>query len=131
MEQARDHDQLGISGLRALISAGGNQSGFLFSLPVYRSGPPPNSIEDRRRNLAGFVHGSVITGKMVETIFATNKMPEGLDSFFFARDAGPAGPRSTCTDRARDRVRPNRRIAARLRPACISPEISRPRDNPG
>ena len=92
MEQARDHDQLGISGLRTLISAGGNQSGFLFSLPVYRSGPPPNSTEDRRRNLAGFVHGSVITGKMVETIFATNKMPEGLDSFFFARDAGPAGP---------------------------------------
>ena len=91
MEEARDQDQLGISGLRTLISAGGNQSGFLFSLPVYKSGPPPNSIEDRRRNLAGFVHGSVITGKMVETIFATNKMPEGLNSFFFARDVGLSG----------------------------------------
>jgi diguanylate cyclase len=90
MEQARDQDRLGISGLRKLISAGGKQGGFLFSLPVYKRGSLPNSIEDRRRDFAGFVHGSVITSKMVETITTANKTPEGLDSFFFAHDAGSA-----------------------------------------
>jgi diguanylate cyclase len=90
MEQARDKNRLGISGLRTLITAGGKQGGFLFSLPVYKRGPPPNSIEDRRRDLAGFVHGSLVIGKMFETIITTNKTPVGLDSFFFLPDAGAA-----------------------------------------
>jgi diguanylate cyclase (GGDEF)-like protein len=90
MDQARDQDRLGISGLRVLVSAGGKQSGFLFSLPIYKRGPLPTSIEDRRRNFAGFVHGSLITGKMVETIIATNQTPKGLDFFFFAPDGGAA-----------------------------------------
>jgi diguanylate cyclase (GGDEF)-like protein len=88
MEQARDHNRLGISGLRTLITAIGKQGGFLFSLPVYKRGTVPNSVEDRRRDLAGFVHGSLVIGKMFETIITTTKTPEGLDSYFFAHDAG-------------------------------------------
>jgi len=104
LDQARDQDRLGISGMRTLISASGKQSGFLFSLPIYKRATLPNSIEARRRDLAGFVHGSLITSKMVETIIATNQTPQGLDSFFFARDADAAelpiygyasGPRPT------------------------------------
>ena len=90
MEQARDKNRLGISGLRTLITVGGAQGGFLFSLPVYKRGPVPVSIEDRRRNLAGFVHGSLVIGKMFETIITKNKTPEGLDSFFFLPDAASA-----------------------------------------
>ena len=90
MEQARDTNRLGISGLRTLITVDGNEGGFLFSLPVYKRGPVPISIEDRRRNLAGFVHGSLVLGKMFETIITANKTPEGLDSFFFLPDAGLA-----------------------------------------
>jgi diguanylate cyclase len=69
---------------------GGKEGGFLFSLPVYKRGPVPISIEDRRQNLAGFVHGSLVIGKMFETIITTNKTPEGLDSYFFLPDAGSA-----------------------------------------
>ena len=58
------------------------KGGFLFSLPVYRHGAPHDSIEDRRRNLIGFVHGSLITSKMIDTIIAANKTPEGLDTLF-------------------------------------------------
>jgi diguanylate cyclase (GGDEF)-like protein len=88
MEQARDQDRLGISGLRTLITVGGKQGGFLFSLPVYKRGPVPSSIEDRRRDLVGFVHGSLVIGKMFKTIITMNKAPEGLDLYFFATNAG-------------------------------------------
>jgi diguanylate cyclase (GGDEF)-like protein len=87
MEHARDQDRLGISGVRVLVSSGGERSGFLFSLPVYSHGSFPNSVEDRRRSLAGFVHGSLSPGKMFETIITANQVPEGLDSYFFTLDA--------------------------------------------
>jgi diguanylate cyclase (GGDEF)-like protein len=90
MEHARDQNRLGISGLRTLITGGGNQGGFLFSLPVYKRGPLPDSIEDRRRDLAGFVHGSLVIGKMFENIITANKTPVGLDSLFFLLDANSA-----------------------------------------
>jgi diguanylate cyclase (GGDEF)-like protein len=57
-------------------------------MPVYKHGSLHDTIEDRRRNLIGFVHGSLITGKMVDTIIAANKTPKGLDVFFFLRGGG-------------------------------------------
>jgi diguanylate cyclase (GGDEF)-like protein len=88
MEHARDSDRLGFSPIRTLVSAGGTQSGYLFSMPVYKRGSLHDTIEERRRNLIGFVHGSLITGKMVDTIIAANKTPKGLDSFFFLPGGG-------------------------------------------
>jgi CHASE1-domain containing sensor protein len=84
---ARDEDRLGFSQVRRLVSAGGTQGGFLFSLPVYHRGSLHDSIEDRRRNLAGFVHGSLITGKMIDSIIIANNTPVGVDLFFFEPDA--------------------------------------------
>ena len=90
LEHARDADRLGFSEVPALISAGPAQGGgFLFSLPIYKPGSLHDSVEDRRRNLAGFVHGSLLTGKMIDGIIAANKTPKGLDSFFFEPNAGP------------------------------------------
>ncbi len=86
LEQARDHDRLGFSPIETLVSSGNTKSGFLFSLPVYRHGAPHDTVENRRSNLIGFVHGSLITSKMIDTIVSTNT-PEGLDIFFFAPDA--------------------------------------------
>ncbi len=63
---ARDADRLGFSPVRALVSTDRTQGGFLFSLPIYKRGSLHDTIENRRRNLAGFVHGSVIVAKMVE-----------------------------------------------------------------
>jgi diguanylate cyclase (GGDEF)-like protein len=88
MGQALDADRLGFSPIRTLVSTGGTQSGYIFSLPIYKRGSPHGSIEDRRRNLAGFVHGSLITSKMIEAIIAATKTPKGLDSFFFRPGGG-------------------------------------------
>jgi diguanylate cyclase (GGDEF)-like protein len=88
MDHARDSDRLGFSPIRTLVSTGGTQSGYLFSMPVYKRGSLHDTIEERRRNLIGFVHGSLNTGKMVDTIIAANKTPKGLDSFFFLPGGG-------------------------------------------
>jgi len=87
LEHARDEDHLGFSQVRGLVSTDGTQSGFLFSLPVYKRGSLHDSIEDRRRNLAGFVHGSFITSRMIDSIIAANQTPQGLDLFFYGTDA--------------------------------------------
>jgi diguanylate cyclase len=83
LEQARDRDRLGFSPVVTLVSSGNTRSGFLFSLPVYRRGLPHGTIDERRRNLVGFVHGSMITSQMIDTIINNNNGPEGLDIFFF------------------------------------------------
>jgi diguanylate cyclase (GGDEF)-like protein len=88
MERARDANRLGFSPIRTLVSTGGTQSGYLFSLPIYKRGSFHDTIEERRRNLIGFVHGSLITGKMVDAIITASKTPKGLDSFFFLPGAG-------------------------------------------
>ncbi|MGA7786977.1 MAG: EAL domain-containing protein [Xanthobacteraceae bacterium] len=88
LERARDLDRLGFSPAPKLVSSGGVHGGFLFSLPIYKHGSPHATIEDRQRNLAGFVHGSVITAEMVDTIIKDNKTPKGLDLFFYLPYSG-------------------------------------------
>jgi diguanylate cyclase (GGDEF)-like protein len=83
MEHARDEDRLCFSQVGGLVSTDGAQGGFLFSMPVYRHGAIHESIEERRRNIAGYVHGSLIPGKMIESIIAANKTPQGVELFFF------------------------------------------------
>jgi diguanylate cyclase (GGDEF)-like protein len=88
LRHLRDEDRLGFSAVPKLVSTGGKQGGFLFSLPIYKPGSAHNSIEDRRRNLAGFVHGSLITAKMVNIIITESNTPKGLDLFFFMPGIG-------------------------------------------
>jgi CHASE1-domain containing sensor protein len=78
MEHARDEDRLCFSQVGELVTADNTQGGFLFSMPVYRHGSLHDSIEDRRRNLAGYVHGSLIPGKMIDSIITATKTPKGL-----------------------------------------------------
>ena len=91
MAAARDGDRLGYSPVRSLVTTGGAKSGFLFSLPIYQRGSPHDSLEDRRRKLIGFVHGSLVTSTMIDGIIAANKTPKGLDSYFFEPGSGPDG----------------------------------------
>jgi methyl-accepting chemotaxis protein/CHASE1-domain containing sensor protein len=83
LEHARDSDQLGFSLVSALVTAANAQPGFIFSLPVYRQGLPHDTIEDRRRNLVGFVHGSMLSGKLIDEVFDATITPQGMDMFFF------------------------------------------------
>ncbi|HYR05059.1 MAG TPA: CHASE domain-containing protein, partial [Gallionella sp.] len=57
LEQARDSGSLTVSGrIRLLFEAGQDvQHGFTAFLPVYRHGPPHNTIAERRANIAGWV----------------------------------------------------------------------------
>jgi diguanylate cyclase (GGDEF)-like protein len=87
MEDARDENRLCFSQVRQLVTTDNTQGGFLFSMPVYRHGSPHDSIEDRRRNLTGFVHGSIIPGKMIDSIITATKTPKGLELFFFEPSA--------------------------------------------
>jgi hypothetical protein len=89
LERARDSDQLGFSSVAALVSAAGAQDGFIFSLPVYRQGLPHDTVEDRRRNLAGFVHGSMLTARLIETVIAATTTPQGVDLLLFDPQGGP------------------------------------------
>jgi diguanylate cyclase len=83
LSHARDEDRLGFSQVRRLVTTNGTEGGFLFSLPVYQRGSLHDSIENRRRNLAGFVHGSLITAKMIDAIIIANETPKELELFFF------------------------------------------------
>jgi diguanylate cyclase (GGDEF)-like protein len=111
LERARDDDQLGFTSRPALVSAGGRQHGYIFSLPVYRQGSARGSAENRRRNLVGFVHGSFITAKMIETILDATTVPAGLDLFFFEPESAPNVP-------------PLYVHGSRLRDAPIEPKFS-------
>ena len=92
LERARDDDQLGFSMVPALVSAGGKQHGYIFSLPVYQQGLPRDTVEYRRRNLVGFVHGSFITAKMIDTVLIATTVPRALDLFFFEPESAPNAP---------------------------------------
>ena len=87
MDHARDSDRLGLSPIRTLVSSGNTKPGFLFSLPVYKRGSPHESVEDRRRNLVGFVHGSILTATMIDTILNTTTTAQGVDVMLFERGA--------------------------------------------
>ena len=89
LERARDDDQLGFSMVPALVSAGGKQHGYVFSLPVYQQGSRHDTVEYRRRNLVGFVHGSFITAKMIDTVLIASTVPRALDLFFFEPESAP------------------------------------------
>jgi diguanylate cyclase len=89
LEYARDGDRLGFSQVPALVSAAGAQHGFIFSLPVYRRGSPHDTVENRRRNLVGFVHGSFVTARMIGTIISASTTSRGADLLFYEPGAGP------------------------------------------
>jgi diguanylate cyclase (GGDEF)-like protein len=87
LERARDLDQLASTPNFVLHGGVGDRNGFLVLLPVYRSGLPHDTVEDRRSNLVGFVEGVFQTGRLIETILRTTSRPAGLDLYFFAADS--------------------------------------------
>ena len=57
LEKARDGDMLAASQEFTLQSGTGDRTGFFVVLPIYKRGLPHKSVEERRRNLVGFVQG--------------------------------------------------------------------------
>ena len=85
LDRARDSNRLSASENILLQSAAGDRKGFFAVLPVYRRDLPHETVEDRRRNLEGFVQGVFQFSVMVDTILADTKTP--LDIFLFDADA--------------------------------------------
>jgi diguanylate cyclase (GGDEF)-like protein len=89
MDQARDNARLGFYQLRSLASAQGVQHGFVFLLPVYRQGVPNGTVDERRRNLVGFVSGAMVTAKMIDAVLSARSAPQGIEFLFFSPHGGP------------------------------------------
>jgi diguanylate cyclase (GGDEF)-like protein len=89
MDQARDNARLGFYQLWSLASAQGVQHGFVFLLPVYRQGVPNSTVDERRRNLVGFVSGAMVTAKMIDAVLSPRSAPQGIEFFFFSPHGRP------------------------------------------
>jgi signal transduction histidine kinase/CheY-like chemotaxis protein/HPt (histidine-containing phosphotransfer) domain-containing protein len=90
--RARDSGELAVSPVVVLYAGKGDRRGFFALLPVYRSGLPHASIEDRRRNLVGFVEGVFQISTMFEGIFSTRASTKDRDFYFFGPQAQPEEP---------------------------------------
>ncbi len=88
LDRARDLDELSCVPNWVLHSTDGATRGILLSLPVYRQGHVNQTVDDRRRSLAGFVHGAFLIREMMAEILAANTTPQGIDIYLFAADAG-------------------------------------------
>src|SRR5512142_535368 len=86
LDRARDNDSLSVVPDLVLHSVSGNMHGFMFSLPVYRANFPHDSVEQRRQNFLGFVHGAFRTSDAFDHIVMTSTAPRGLDLYLFAAD---------------------------------------------
>jgi two-component sensor histidine kinase/integral membrane sensor domain MASE1 len=54
------------SGRITPVQAGGNRSGIVIYLPIYRSGSPPDTLAERRRDLQGYAAGVFQIGDLIE-----------------------------------------------------------------
>jgi len=68
LEKARDGGMLAASQEFTLQSGTGDRIGFFVVLPIYKRGLPHNSVEERRRNLVGFVQGVFQIDAMIGAI---------------------------------------------------------------
>lgn len=75
MVQARDSGAPAASGKVVLVQETGQQvqPGFLIYVPVYRTGRPPRTVDERRRELVGFVYAPFRAGDLLRGIFASEK----------------------------------------------------------
>lgn len=90
--RAADEDTLSTVPDFRLHSRNGTQSGILMSLPVYRIGAPIDTVQQRRENLRGFVHGAFITTDAMEQIVSRGTAALGLVLYMYPGNAGPDDP---------------------------------------
>lgn len=86
LEKARDGGMLAASEEFTLQSGTGNRIGFFVVLPVYKRGLPHNSVEERRRNLVGFVQGVFQIDSMIAATLHGIRIP--ADCYVFSSEAG-------------------------------------------
>ncbi|MEA2952848.1 MAG: hypothetical protein QOJ96_2368, partial [Alphaproteobacteria bacterium] len=75
LEKARDGGMLAASQEFTLQSGTGDRIGFFVVLPIYKRGLPHNSVEERRRNLVGFVQGVFQIDTMIAATLRGIRLP--------------------------------------------------------
>ncbi len=88
--KARDSGRITVSAPIRLVQETGDKYGFLTFLPLYRTGLPHDTTEERRRNLVGFVLGVYRVGDVLEGALAKQARPGGVDIYLFD-DSVPSG----------------------------------------
>lgn len=90
LDAARDNDQLSVVPDFILHSLDGNIHAFVFSLPVYdhEQLSAPRTVEERRSDLLGFVHGTFQIRAATEYALKAATTARGLDLYIFAAQAG-------------------------------------------
>jgi PAS domain S-box-containing protein len=81
MDRARDSGQPAASGRVRLVQEAAEprqQEGFLIYVPVYRGGRTPETVEERRRELLGFVYSPFRADDFFEAIIAHEARPRVL-----------------------------------------------------
>jgi diguanylate cyclase (GGDEF)-like protein len=86
LEKARDRGMLAASQEFRLQSGTGDRIGFFVVLPIYKRGLPHNSVEERRRNLVGFVQGVFQIDAMIAATLRGIRIP--ADYYVFSSEAG-------------------------------------------
>lgn len=84
----RDDNSLMTSPLITLHIGEGDRRGFWAAVPVYQRGMPHNTVDERRRNLRGYVQGVFQVGVMIDVILSSLDSPGQLYVF------GPGASRS-------------------------------------
>ena len=113
LERARDTDSFSATPIFELKTGQAGRYGFFIALPVFKHGLPHATVEDRRRNLAGFVQAVFRLSPLVNSIMHRAAAPERLDFYVFQSGANggalplhihssrlrttPAEPRSIAT----------------------------------
>jgi diguanylate cyclase (GGDEF)-like protein/PAS domain S-box-containing protein len=87
MERARDDDVPVASPLYDLQIGGRNVLGISLFMPIYKYGLSYETLQDRRRNLMGFVRSVFAPSVVFEDILQKVKSPRGIDIQFFTVNA--------------------------------------------
>ena len=91
MRESCDTGQFASTGQIMLPEESNPHSGFMVFLPIYNHKVPINTVEDRRKNLQGFVVGELLISGMVEESFEIT-VPVGIDLYIFRRQRSRQKP---------------------------------------
>jgi diguanylate cyclase (GGDEF)-like protein len=87
LERARDSNAISTSPIFALQNGTGLRRGFIAALAVYARGLPHDTIEERHRNLRGYVAAMFQASVLVDTILRATKRA-ALDLYLYPADSG-------------------------------------------
>jgi len=87
LKHIRDGNVLSTTPPLIIYTGEGDRLGFWAGLPVYAHGLPHETVEDRRRNLIGFVQGVFQVGVMIDSVFGNVKTPVRI--YVFGPNAPP------------------------------------------